>query len=805
MKLRPLLLPAAAVLLLAGWIFFLRAPSFAASLWNVDEGIHAAVASTLRHGGVLYRDAIDQRTPLSYHAFSAVFAVCGENNLAAVRALVALLLGATAGGLFLLARRAAGTPVAAVAAVLFAALSTNALVPSDAFAAHTEWFAIVCTAWGAWLAWRMREQPTFARAATAGAAFALGFLSKQPALLDLGAPLALVALLAATRAWTPAAAARAAGGLAAGFAAVTGATAAYFAAHGALGDAVFYAWTYNVKFYGPEITALARAEKALMPFAVLWREYPLVLLALLGGGVATLVRLVQLRPAEPERAARPWLFFLLAWSVLAFAGAASGGRGFEHYAIQCLPPFSLLAATGLVAFAESALACWRGARRLDQRVSALVSLGLVAATLATALIHPLAALRPPLPPPDPAVHAAEFVRRHSAPDETIFVWGYNPDIHLYAQRRPASRFVYCSFLTGLIPWTNLDDNKDTAYAIVPGAMDTLLRELAERRPAFIVDCTPGRHRNFWKYPLTKFPALERFIAQHYAVVDAGRYVPQGFRVHLIRDEFRRKPVALAPGAGEATPPPPPGGPGNADLRATTYEVGAESAAGALQRLELLADGAAVAGVSFPPSARVQVTLPVQFRDFPVGRHELATRATFAGGATATSPVLVVQTGDYAVPVEDQKRFALATAGAPTAPVVVQAPYGPSVHEADGRKLFYVHAPSRLAYVLDGRARRVSGACGLMPGAYGPENKSPTDGAGFRAELVAPDGARTVLLERVLRPLQNAWERGPQRFAFDLPPHAAGSRLEFTTNHGPADNGASDWTFWSDLLLEAAAK
>ena len=47
-------------------IFWLRWPTFGYSLWNVDEAIHAAAARTILDGGVRYRDAIDQRTPLSY-------------------------------------------------------------------------------------------------------------------------------------------------------------------------------------------------------------------------------------------------------------------------------------------------------------------------------------------------------------------------------------------------------------------------------------------------------------------------------------------------------------------------------------------------------------------------------------------------------------------------------------------------------------------------------------------------------------------------------------------------------------------
>ena len=99
------LLPPLVLALLLGTVLWLRGPSFAIPLWNVDESIHAAVARTLLDGGTLYRDAIDQRTPLTYYAVAAIFGVAGANNLFAVRLVLAGLIAFTAFGLFLLGRR----------------------------------------------------------------------------------------------------------------------------------------------------------------------------------------------------------------------------------------------------------------------------------------------------------------------------------------------------------------------------------------------------------------------------------------------------------------------------------------------------------------------------------------------------------------------------------------------------------------------------------------------------------------------------------------------------------------------------
>ena len=154
---------------LTGWVFLLRGPTFDTPVWNVDEAIHASVARTLLDGGVLYRDAVDQRTPLTYYVFAAIFAVAGPNNLWAVHAVLAGVIVLTGAGLILLARRAQTLGAGAWAAFIFAALSTNLLDPGDGNAAHTEWFAVLFTTWGAWWFWRTIDAPGFRSAGGWGA------------------------------------------------------------------------------------------------------------------------------------------------------------------------------------------------------------------------------------------------------------------------------------------------------------------------------------------------------------------------------------------------------------------------------------------------------------------------------------------------------------------------------------------------------------------------------------------------------------------------------------------------------------
>jgi hypothetical protein len=67
-----------------------------------------------------------------------------------------------------------------------------------------------------------------------------------------------------------------------------------------------------------------------------------------------------------------------------------------------------------------------------------------------------------------------------------------------------------------------DPNHDTTERILPGAWETLARELAEHPPLFFVDTDPGTVAK--KYPPAKYPYLRRLLVEEYREVFA---TPEG--------------------------------------------------------------------------------------------------------------------------------------------------------------------------------------------------------------------------------------------------------------------------------------
>jgi len=673
---------------------WLRWPTFAHSLWNVDEAIHAAAARVLLDGGVLYRDAIDQRTPLTYHAIAIVFALFGENNLWAARCVVALMIAVTGFLLFLVARRQDRVVAGGIAGLLYVVLGSAALFQGDANAINTEWFVAFFTTAAAVLILSGQRQAGVIRALFCGALLGCAFLSKQPALLEIAAPLVMLGYLGWIERlgarWTLARLAA----VAAGWLVIVAIAVLPLIWHGAWADAVFYTWTYNLEYYGAETTLANRLAALVQPFQLVAMVSPLLIVLWIGAALITAIRLAQRAPTAAEREGNPFLAYLAVWSAVSLLGAASGGRDFQHYIIQFLPAFSLGAGLALVSIARWA------ARAGTLKGLRVITAGLLLGIMIWQVGRAGITSRTRILPDDPSVRIADYIRENSMPNERIFVWGYHPDIYYFSDRKPASRFLYASFLTGLIPWINVEPGRDTSNTIVPGAMDALLADLEKNQPTFIVDCSAGPNRHWQKYPPDNFPRFHAYLKTHYQQVSSERFVPMGFRLYQ--------------------------------------------------------------------------------RHSSVGNNEPTPRG---------------------LPADTLRELNLAVLANPLHPESAHAPYGASRDVIDGRIQLFLHAPSDITYRLSAGSSALHGGFGIRPPAYASDNAGPTDGAEFVVRWQPDAQDSIVLFRRLLRPLENQDDRGEQAFHVTVPGPHQGGLLILEINPGPADNNASDWTYWSNLTLE----
>jgi len=771
------------LLLVATWL--LRAPGLDKPIWNVDEAVTFTMAEQIRHGAVPYRDAVDQRTPLAPYVQAAVFAVSGDWNLRAQHVTLVFLLAGTA-TLVLLLARALGESATGVAAALFVVL-LGYLLPTlrDMMPAHTAWYLIFFSTVGYFCLARGWSSGRRRWGAASGVAFGLAWLAKQPALLDLAAALALVAIAAVA---VPARRRLALGlgaGLLVGAAIPVALAMGYFTAHGAWADYVYYTWTYNNTLYVPDVPRAERWATIRVPFELVRSISPWLLAFAAVGVVALLGR------AGRKRGRAPGDFDFLVWMILGWSAAGLfsttlSGRGFSHYSIQLIPGLSL-ACGWLIAQGTRRAWQWAGGRRWAQGAVVLILLA------ASAVFwRPTLSRYRNMDLPEPTLDVlANLIRAHSGPADRIHVWGYNPEIYAMSRRLPATRFLYNTFVTGMIPWTNLDPQKNTDYAIVPGAREQLLADWRRQPPALVVDS--GSVRGFQKYPLHQQKWLWPEIAEHYGEIASDELTPRGYR--LLKRLDATTPV-----------PFPADTPASPAVQIASFPVDPTRAAGVTVRapvgtrwIELYRDDMRVHRMPCATEAPAVVTFYLSAPDAESGKHRVRALALTDTTALASDSVPLVTVAPHQVIGGPPLQFGDRQIAALTSSTITGAPILPK-KEAPHR--WDAHAPARLVYPWLPGMNSLAFAYGIDELALAQEATRGTDGVEVVVQVEERDG-RIIPVYRHYLDRELARRAGGHTVEYTPLPPGEHARIILLLTPGPLSDVAFDWSYWLWIRADAS--
>jgi hypothetical protein len=513
--------PRIAFPLAAALLFVFAIPDLVACSRDVDVLLYMAAAARANDAGALpYVAAWIEKGPLAMGLFQGIAAVFGRYDFAGQALVWAGFALAGAWSSRSLARAAGATWGAGWAPLLFAAGigavggSLNTEIPAMALgsAAVAVWFRSLA-----------RGELAGRLGLSAGLLVGAAFLCRQNAgaLLAILAGLELALRLRKGRSGGETV--RAIAGLGAGFAAPVAATLAAYAAAGALPAFRFCFWEYNASIY-IAATKIDAARMLRIPWDVIgsFLAPTATTAALAIGGAVASVRAVRGRrvsAGSPQVVAVSLV--LIATGML--AAIVPGLRFFSHYAALSFPFLAALGALGLEAIVVRA---GRHATLAVSLVALLLGLELTgrgwldtAARLerwaaSTGAEHPLDPIAWP-GNDETAVEVARFVRAHGAVSDTIFVWGMKPHVPVYADRLPATRFVTCTFLTGLVPWERVGSEEDTSRWIVPGAWDLLVSDLERERPEWIVDASYDHMFADGAYRTERFPVLQGILDRGY--------------------------------------------------------------------------------------------------------------------------------------------------------------------------------------------------------------------------------------------------------------------------------------------------
>ncbi len=389
-----------------GFTLLVRFPFFFWPL-SVDEGSYAYTAYWWFHGTQLYSDKLwFDRPQAIFLAFQAGMTLLGESTWA-IRCWGALWSAATACVLFMLARRLTNQHAAICASILYTLFSAAPHV--EGFTANAEIFMLLPATLAAYLIYI--RQPL-----SAGFFVSMALLLKPS---GIGACTFCVLWLfidrASWRAWFAFLGASAILPIASiVHAALTSGLQAY------LDAIVWYRLGVNVATgYQPENSPLA----GWLITAPVWA--PLVIVALTG--------LKSLSNRQRT--------FALLWFTTSVLGVAVGGHWIMHYFQQIIPPLTFFAGVGLSTVLKSTHPFRRG---LD-----LTIIGLILSVFLT-VEGPLFFAKPSAgmwqlyqrTGYTVATPAAEYIRSHSAPGDTIYVAFYEADIYHLAQRHSSSIYLF---------------------------------------------------------------------------------------------------------------------------------------------------------------------------------------------------------------------------------------------------------------------------------------------------------------------------------------------------------------------------
>jgi 4-amino-4-deoxy-L-arabinose transferase-like glycosyltransferase len=391
-----------------------------------DEGLYAYIGQVILDGGLPYRDAIDHKPP-GVHYLYALMIMAGGATPLAIRLLTGFYSLATVFIVYRTARLLAGVAGGLAAACCFAVAASGPLLCGSS--SNTEVFLLLPLTAAFYLALRGKETGDWRFSAGSGVCAALAMLIKTvalPSILLFG----LIACLpdGARGKWR----AFLTGGVAffAPLAIISGGVVLYFALNGALADF----WHWNVVFnrsYGA--VGLAGHLSGLRDVAPrLVEQLPLWLMAVPAAWF------VMCRAEQRQ-----------AWPVVLFLGAAilgviMPGRYFPHYFILLLPALAILAGIGF----QMCRSLSAPLRQILLTVAGGAWLALAAYEYPWYLVYtPDEVVSRKYPNDRFALIArlAAELRQLTKPGETIYQWGFEPELYFLADRRSPTRYTIDQF------------------------------------------------------------------------------------------------------------------------------------------------------------------------------------------------------------------------------------------------------------------------------------------------------------------------------------------------------------------------
>ena len=475
-------------------------PTLFFPILNIDESDFAVQTAVWMDDGVPYVDFVEKKSLIIHTWYRTLFKIFGVYNMTAVHIAGMLLVLLTAAGIFLFTRYILGERTARWAALLYA-IGQSLYDMNDFMASNTEMLMNLFAIFGAYIFFKAMREDRPAVSLVAGIIIGMSILAKQ-----VGVALLAACLISMVWFWMEQKEHHWNRYIEEAMLLVVGVLfpatlfVSYLADVGGLDSAVRWMIIENLQYSSLGVPlgkvvlrGLTQTGKFLFATGWFW------ILA-----VWAIVWFARRHRWRTE------VIFLVAWIICIIPCISLGGRFFGHYYLQFLPPLVILAALGIVVRWEFYLRSRSVSLRNRRALHAAFSICVLALPFLSALwlhVYEIGVLKERVVP---IQNITKAVEQYSNDDDSIFVWGHNSNIYFFSRRKPASRFVYCSYLSGI-----KEGYEDHPVMAKRGpdfnAWVMLKRDFERNPPRVIVDMAPTGRGGYNKVPITEQLFLANYL------------------------------------------------------------------------------------------------------------------------------------------------------------------------------------------------------------------------------------------------------------------------------------------------------
>ena len=195
----------------------------------------------------------------------------------------------------------------------------------------------------------------------------------------------------------------------------------------------------------------------------------------------------------------------IAWAALSLAGVAAGMRFFPRYYFLLLPPLAIMGARGFTLL---------GKRAIWVALLLAIPLGRFAPGYWSAL-HDLQWRDTAMDNDSRA--AAALTRPLTHPGDTLFVWGYRPELYIYTGLPAATPYLDSQPLTGVPADRHLTQSEPIAWPSAAARRE----ELSKSHPTFVMD---GLSLFNPQLAPNRYPELRDWFARYREVARTGQTI-----------------------------------------------------------------------------------------------------------------------------------------------------------------------------------------------------------------------------------------------------------------------------------------